>query len=100
MKRQLPWHASRKGIFINDLNNNAIAEMCDSPTKQDDAEFIALAVNTHDALVKALDDLVAVYEYCSEDPVDRGWAPVGDAVDDARRLLAVVGSPSHPEVKP
>jgi hypothetical protein len=35
-----------------------------------------------------LADIISVYEYCSEDPVDRGWGPLSDCIEDARHILA------------
>jgi hypothetical protein len=36
-------------------------------------------VADRDALVKALDDIIGAYDYCSEDPADRGYAPASDS---------------------
>lgn len=50
---KFPIHASRKFTFINDMHNNAIAEMCNRPDRQRWAELIERSVNSHDALLKA-----------------------------------------------
>lgn len=44
-RRLFPIHASRKSLFINDLNNRAIAEMCHRPDREQWAALIAEAVN-------------------------------------------------------
>jgi hypothetical protein len=98
MIRALPWHASRKGHFINDLNNHAVAEMCDSASKQDDAQFIAQAVNSHAALVQALQTLIEQindYERVNNLAPNPGRTECWDTVARAKALLASLALTSN-----
>lgn len=85
----------QSSLWPDGIRKIRIAETVDSPNPIADAAFIVKACNNYEALIKALDDVIATYEYCSEDPVDRGWAPMSDAIEDARRLHTALGQPSQ-----
>lgn len=54
----LPWHASRKSRYISDINHKVIAEIAPLHAFEANAELIVRAVNSHEALVSALEDIV------------------------------------------
>lgn len=51
-------------------------------------------------LAKVLDGIVASFDYCSEDPVDRGWSHLSNAIANARLALAVPGVPAQQKPEP
>lgn len=44
---------------------------------------------TRAALAAALEDIIAIYEWCSVDPVDRGYSALDSEIHRAKRLLAL-----------
>lgn len=46
------------------------------------------AIGEAAALVATLKDIIAVYEWCSVDPVDRGYSSLDSEIYRAKRLLA------------
>jgi hypothetical protein len=44
-------------------------------------------MNAH-ALRSALEDIISVYEWCSVDPIDRGYSALDNEISRAKHLLA------------
>jgi hypothetical protein len=60
----LPWKHSRKSVYVSDINHNCLAQMLRGQDENEaNAAFIVNAVNSHDALVKALQVARARIEY-------------------------------------
>lgn len=106
MHTPLPWTNNKHSVYVHSEHGNICA--CGHPRAStrvgyteaglsdglneavDNARLIVRAVNSHDALVKALKDVIAVYEWCSVDPVDRGYSSLDDEIASARRALAML----------
>jgi hypothetical protein len=55
---RLPWHHSRKSVYVSDTNHTCIAQMIrEQGVNEANAAFIVKAVNNHDMLVHALRDV-------------------------------------------
>lgn len=90
-----PWGATtRRGswdwVVYQEANPNT--EICQpfhdgtefNETGEANARLIAAAPD----MLKALTDLIATYEWCSVDPIDRGYASLNDAITDARKIVS------------
>jgi hypothetical protein len=58
---RLPWHFSRKFRYVSDTNHKVIAEISPLVGFEANAAFIVRAVNSHDALVASLEEMMGVY---------------------------------------
>lgn len=47
----------------------------------------SLATETPSALRTTLEDIIAVYEWCSVDPIDRGYSSLDNEISRAKHLL-------------
>ena len=57
----------------------------------DAADALTAAQERIEALEEALRDVIEMWDWCSEDPYDRGYGPVSDAVYNARAALDATG---------
>ena len=84
MHSPTPWRVDRLSetgaVFVKPVPGQIVAEI-EGPNIEADAAFIALAVNHHDELVKALGDVEAALDGVYDDPT----------LDAARALLTQIG---------
>ena len=64
---------------------------CTCVIGQEAADAITAAQERIEAMEGLLRDVIEMWDWCSEDPYDRGYGPVSDAVYNARATLAQGG---------
>lgn len=88
-----PWALLGRGDIIGvckGFPQKPVAKVLGQETSAERAANIALiikAVNNHEALLECVKDLIDSYNWCSEDPVDRGYSLLSDNVMEAKRLF-------------
>jgi hypothetical protein len=91
---KLPWHNSRKSVYVSDTNHNCIAQMIrDQEENEANAAHIVKACNAFPDLVKALEEAALQLEYMQE------RMPTGTSAAVLARinhLLVGVKSPGEP----
>jgi len=85
---KLPWHHSRKSVYVSDINHNCIAQMILGQDENEaNADFIVKAVNSFEETQGLLTDIWFHFS-ATDDPTLRSIA------DRARAILDPVSTPS------
>jgi 3-methyladenine DNA glycosylase/8-oxoguanine DNA glycosylase len=74
---KLPWHHSRKSVYVSDINHTCIAQMLrEQDVNEANAAFIVKAVNNHERMVAELKRLFDLYGHqATKDVLDAMGGP-------------------------
>lgn len=89
---KLPWHATRKSVYVSDTNHNCLVQMLRNQEQNEaNAALIVKAVNNHEALVEALKFTVECLEgHSFSRGIDPRTATPASAIGQARGVLSRV----------
>ena len=87
--KEMPLHEGGEGFEVKDKDGEIVLDnqtFYPEPPSYDNAAFIVRAVNSHDALVAALKEMMCVYGQCLPDHCNADW------FDDYNRAVAALAA--------